>query len=298
MKKMFYSLFAGLLLFSGCSQEEASVESTQQTTLFTLSLPHVQGAATRGAVAPARYVMEVWSEDGTTPENVFEDGTNQAVITSGNSFSATLDKTKAYTCLFWGDDNETFDASALKNISPKSDKEVNEAFYAMHKVEMGLNPAVAVVLRRAVAKVTLAVTGSVADSEELHVSFSNIYPAFNVFEGGVAGTAADWSNRAAEVAALEASATPASFYFFANTTAALTELTFSYGAGEEKTVSNVPYQQNYVTNISGDYSNIFEAIFTVTVDDAWNSENEGEGEGEGEGTGEGDGDGTGEGDTL
>lgn len=139
MKKTLYSLLAGAMVLASCSKSDdrSAIDTNTNQTTFTLDVesatpaPQAKSSRTTSAVTPVRYVMEVWSADGLTPENVFEDGTkNHAKATSG-SFTITLDKTKAYTCLFWADDNgTTYDATSLKAITIKNGKEANEAYHA------------------------------------------------------------------------------------------------------------------------------------------------------------------------
>ncbi|MEG2527442.1 MAG: hypothetical protein RSA94_01435, partial [Mucinivorans sp.] len=60
------------------------------------------------------------------------------------------------------------------------------------------------------------------------------------------------------------------FYFFAKSDKELSELKFTSATQAEKTVSNIPVQENFVTNIKGEYSNVSSFTFTVTADDLWN----------------------------
>lgn len=270
-----FSLFTILfsLALASCSKEAAEELAPQtESTTFTLSVDELQTpaqakAATRAAIAPTRYVMEVWSEDGLTAENVFENGTtNHAQITTGNSFTVTLDKTKAYTCLFWADNTTTFNATSLKAIGLNSGKDMAEAYYAKVDVAKGKNPAVDVTLTRAVAKITFTETATVKTTDNLALKFSNIFPQFSVLDGAATGTAAEWTKTIQPTAE---SGLIGTLYFFAKSAQELTELTFKYANEAEKTVSNIPYQMNYATNIKGEYSNLMSATFTVTADEEW-----------------------------
>ena len=269
MNKILYTLLAGAFVLTSCSKEAAEEPAAraEATTTFTLSVGELQ---TRGAsaVTPSRYIMEVWSRDGGTAENVFDDAgtpSNRKEF-SGGSITVALDKTKAYTCLFWADDNAAFNAASLKAVALNPGKEMTEAYHAKITVPEGNNPAMDVTLQRAVAKVTLTETAGVKSGESLAVNFTNIFPTFNVQDGTATGDAAGWAKTVRLTAGTGVIGT---FYFFAKPGQELTELTFTYASEGEKTVSNVPYRQNYATNIKGEYSNLLAATFSVTADDDW-----------------------------
>ncbi|MEG0602171.1 MAG: hypothetical protein RR499_03920 [Mucinivorans sp.] len=268
MKKILYTLLAGAMALVSCSKsEDMPTTPHSEATTFTLSVDELQTRAA-STITPARYVMEVLSQDGTTAENVFENGTtNHAQITSGNVFTVILDKTKAYTCLFWADDNTTFNAASLKAISLNTGKEVTEAYFSKVAVAIGKNPTVAVTLRRAVAKITLTETAAVKTTDDIALKLSNIYGTFSVLDGAATGTAAQWTKTVKPTATTGVIGT---FYFFAKTDKELSELKFTSGTQAEKTVSNIPVQENFVTNIKGEYSNVSSFTFTVTADDLWN----------------------------
>lgn len=269
MKKILYTLIAGAMALASCSNNDDAIgiDPSNATTVFTLG---VDDAITRATttIAPARYVMEVWSEDGTTAENVFEDGTkNRAEITTGNSFTVVLDQTKAYTCLFWADDNTAYDATTLKAIALKAGQEVTEAYHAKATVPTGKNPAITVSLKRAVAKVTLTETGTLEAGKNLTATYAQL-PQFSVLDGQAMGTPED-NTYTATLAADALAGQVAQFYLLATTEQSLTDFSFVYNDEAPKTVSNVPVQQNYVTNIKGSYSSLGSFTFEIKADDAW-----------------------------
>lgn len=269
MKKILYTLIAGAMALASCSNNDDAIgiDPSNATTVFTLG---VDDAITRATttIAPARYVMEVWSEDGTTAENVFEDGTkNRAEITTGNSFTVVLDQTKAYTCLFWADDNTAYDATTLKAIALKAGQEVTEAYHAKATVPTGKNPAITVSLKRAVAKVTLTETGTLEAGKNLTATYAQL-PQFSVLDGQAMGTPED-NTYTATLAADALTGQVAQFYLLATTEQSLTDFSFVYSDEAPKTVSNVPVQQNYVTNIKGSYSSLGSFTFEIKADDAW-----------------------------
>lgn len=270
MKKILYTLIAGAMALASCSNNDDAIgiDPSNATTVFTLGVDDAITRATTTTIAPTRYVMEVWSEDGTTAENVFEDGTkNRAEITTGNSFTVVLDQTKAYTCLFWADDNTAYDATTLKAIALKAGQEVTEAYHAKATVPTGKNPAITVSLKRAVAKVTLTETGTLEAGKNLTATYAQL-PQFSVLDGQAMGTPED-NTYTATLAADALTGQVAQFYLLATTEQSLTNFSFVYNDEAPKTVSNVPVQQNYVTNIKGSYSSLGSFTFEIKADDAW-----------------------------
>lgn len=270
MKKILYTLIAGAMALASCSNNDDAIgiDPSNATTVFTLGVDDAITRATTTTIAPTRYVMEVWSEDGTTAENVFEDGTkNRAEITTGNSFTVVLDQTKAYTCLFWADDNTAYDATTLKAIALKAGQEVTEAYHAKVTVPTGKNPAITVSLKRAVAKVTLTETGILEAGKNLTATYAQL-PQFSVLDGQAMGTPED-NTYTATLAADALTGQVMQFYLLATTEQSLTDFSFVYNDEAPKTVSNVPVQQNYVTNIKGSYSSLGSFTFEIKADDAW-----------------------------
>lgn len=276
MKKIFYMVLAGAMVaLMGCSKERAEGSDPDSSqTLFTLS------PATRATLPPAnstRYVMEAYNEDGTTPANVFENGTNHAETTTGNSFVATLDKTKAYTCLFWADDAVevhspvcTYDASNLKAITLHAGKPVTEAYFGKVQIEKGRTPAVTVTLQRAVAKITLTETAGVDTKKTLTAAYKQ-YTSFNVLEGEASGDLQSGSFSAITTTG-EVPYKLATLYVLSKPEKELVDFTLTYHDEPSKLVTTVPVQMNYVTNINGEYSSLVYATFTISAEGEWNGD--------------------------
>lgn len=261
MKKIAYRLFAGvgtLIALAGCSNNNTTDRDSVET-LFTVNI-EAKSRATN--IAPTRYVMEVWSEDGTLAENVFDNGTNHAEATSG-SFTATLDLEKAYTCLFWADDNGvTYDAASLKAIAPKSGSVLTESYFAKMDVAEGKNPAVSVVLTRAVAKVILEETADLEAGGKLIATYCE--PAqFNVLTGSAEGTEVE-RTYSKVVSADQLTGKFAEFFLLGTKDKTLVDFTFAFDNEPAKKVTNVPVQMNYRTNIKGEFSNMYDTVFIMS----------------------------------
>lgn len=274
MKKILYTLLTGAMMaLTGCSNENTEVITPNATpTVFTLSAEQTRTMVT---IAPTRYVIEVYNEDGTTPENVFENGTNHAETTTGNSFTVTFDREKAYTCLFWADDatavgttSATYNANSLKAIGLNSGKTATEAYFSKVKVDKGRTPAVTVTLKRAVAKITLTETDGVESDKKLTVAYKQ-YTSFNALNGQAAGRLTD----ASYTTLTSTGTTPyklATFYVLGKTDKELVDFSFTYASESSKPVTNVPLRINYHTNINGGYSSLATNTFHITADDQWN----------------------------
>lgn len=278
MKKIIHTLLMGATIaLMGCSKDntEAPILNTAPT-VFTLCTENTSTRATT-AVAPTRYVMEVYSADGTTPENIFGDGTNHAQTTTGNSFSVVFDQEKAYTCLFWADGatsaevtSETYDATNLKAVSIRPGQAATEAYFSKVTIDKGKIPAVTVTLKRAVAKITLTETAGVEPGQQLTATYQH-HPCFNVLEGQAWGRMED-ASYTTQTATGTTPYTLATFYVLGKTDKELVDFTFTYAAETPKLVTNVPLRMNYVTNINGEYSSLVTNTFHITADDRWDGD--------------------------
>lgn len=275
MKNIIYMLIAGAVALTtaltSCNKSDADRGQgmTGDKTTFTLSVQDPKSRADQPTTMP-RYVMEVWSEDGLTAENVFEDGTRNHAESSTGSFAVALDPQKAYTCLFWADDNgDTYDAASLQTIAIKDGKEVSEAYHAKISVAKGERTDVSITLKRAVAKIELEETAELEEGKTLTAKYKQL-PQFDVMKGKAIGTAQD-KTYTMRVAADKLSGVVAQFFMLGTAETSLTDFAFVYHEQEQVVVSNVPVQQNYTTKIKGSYLAQKSYSFTVTTDQTWNT---------------------------
>lgn len=256
---------------TSCNKSDADREIKGNRTTFTLSAPDPKTRADE-PTAIKRYVMEVWSEDALTAENVFEDGATQRAESTTGTFAVALDPEKAYTCLFWADDNgQTYDAASLQTIAIKEGKEVSEAYHAKISVAKGERTDVSITLKRAVAKIELEETAELEQGKTLAATYKQL-PQFDVMKGKAIGKAED-KTYTMSVAADKLSGVVAQFFMLATAESLITDFAFVYHGQAAKAVTNVPVQQNYTTKIKGSYATLLEDdySFTVTTDQTWNT---------------------------
>ncbi|MDD2953677.1 MAG: hypothetical protein PHC95_11015 [Parabacteroides sp.] len=277
MKKILFSLLAGAtMLLGSCSKESVdNLAPSAAETTFTVNMAELQTRAT-STVTPTRYIMEVWSLDGSTAENVIKkaDGTlvSHLELSSG-SFTALLDKTKAHTCLFWADgsvadnNNGVYNAASLNAVTLNTGKVATEAYYAMVVLPKGTKPAVAVTLKRAVAKVTLVETAAVEAGKNIVVTYPN-NTVFNALDGA-AGTPTTGYKTTITTAAGKLTGALGEFYMLSSAGGETVDMTIKYASEPIKSLTNVPLRQNYNTNIKGEFSSLLSKTFTVTADDTW-----------------------------
>lgn len=279
MKKILFSLLAGAtMLLGSCSKESAeNIAPATDATTFTVEVAELQTRAT-STIAPTRYIMEVYDATGTTAQEVIKnaDGVLVSHYEIGNgTFTAHLDKTKAYTCLFWADGSAAntqtgvYDAASLKAVKLNTGKVAAEAYYTKVDVAQEKTPAVAVTLKRAVAKITLFETASVEADKQISVTYSN-NTSFNALDGMAGVAQADYVSSITTVAD-KLSGVLGEFYMLSSAGGATLDLSIQYASETAKSLTNVPVKQNFNTNIKGEFSNLTNKTFTVTADDTWNS---------------------------
>ena len=265
-------------VFASCSKNEIGGNDADSTGTVVLKVTADEGIQTR-AKAVDRYVIEVYTDDTyATPANVFTDGTNKANNATGE-FQMILDRTKEYYCLLWADKvaSTVYNVTNLKSVSLQDGQTPAEAWYGTYKIEIGKSATLSTELKRAVSKLTLLETGAIPLNSSLNVAFNQP----NVFN--VATTAASGTNARTETINLTAGVTgtkeapvrlnDADIYVLSSAAGSVTDLTFTMsnnGTPEPSfSVTNVPLQTNYNTNIKGHYTSLKSSTFTVTCDDLW-----------------------------
>jgi len=276
---------------------------------FNVKIPEMQ---TRAVDADAdettvsRYICQIWEGSvvtaGQEPERTIEQ--------ANPDFTMLLKKDTQYTLLLWADRGNVktgvqtdaelgnyYDTGNLTQVkvipSTTEDGSAGLAFYASQQVNVTSTADITgrVELKHAVAKVCLYETNVIAPSSTLSVKYA---PAriFNVADG----TIADNTEEKTLTFALDANGVDATaetggtriarFYVLApdkEKSEGLSELTFTLTEPRDqarlrdsketvKTVSNVPLQANYVTNIRGEFSDYTNKTFNVALDNAWEAE--------------------------
>lgn len=284
MKQYLYILCAMIAgIFASCSKSEIESYEANSTSPTILKVTTNNETQTR-ARAVDRYVMEIYTDETyTTPANILTDGTNKTSNATGE-FQMVLDRTKAYYCLLWADidGSAAYNVSNLKAVGLQANQKPAEAWHGTYKIEAGTNATLTTELKRAVAKLTLLETGIVLPNSSLTVAF-NQPTTFNVATTAVLGTTVrtEIINLAAGITGTQdipARLNETNIYVLSSKTGDVKDLTFTMsmnGTSEPSfSVTNVPLQSNYNSNVKGHYTTLHSSVFTVTCDDLWKSVDE------------------------
>lgn len=278
MKRYLYIVCAMLMgVFASCSKNEIGGNDADSTGTVVLKVTADEGIQTR--IATQRYVIEVYTDDTyATTANVFNDGTNRAVNYTGE-FQMVLDRTKEYYCLLWADNrgSEIYNVNDLKAVTLQEGKKPAEAWHGTYKIEAGKNATLSTQLKRAVSKLSLLETGTILPNSSLAVTF-NQPNVFNVATKAASGTVARTETIDLLAGATGTKDAPvklnnADIYVLSSVAGNVTDLTFTMsmnGTSEPSfSVTNVPLQTNYNTNVKGHYTSLTSSTFIVTCDDQW-----------------------------
>lgn len=278
MKRYLYIVCAMLMgVFASCSKNEIGGNDADSTGTVVLKVTADEGIQTR--IATQRYVIEVYTDDTyATTANVFNDGTNRAVNYTGE-FQMVLDRTKEYYCLLWADNrgSEIYNVNDLKAVTLQEGKKPAEAWHGTYKIEAGKNATLSTQLKRAVSKLSLLETGIILPNSSLAVAF-NQPNLFNVATKAASGTVARTETIDLLAGATGTKDAPvklnnADIYVLSSVAGNVTDLTFTMsmnGTSEPSfSVTNVPLQTNYNTNVKGHYTSLTSSTFIVTCDDQW-----------------------------
>lgn len=279
MKGFLYIVCAMLVgVFASCSKSEIEGNDAGSSGSVVLKVTAGEGIQTR-ARAVDRYVIEVYTDDTyATAANVFTDGTNKASNATGE-FQMILDRTKEYYCLLWADMDAAavYTVTDLKAVTLLSGQKPAEAWHGKYKINAGVTAAFSTVLKRAVSRLTLLETGTVPLNSSLVVAF-NQPNVFNVATTAASGTVArvetlDIASGVIGTKEAPVQLNDAYIYVLSSEDGGVTDLTFTMsvnGTTEPSfSVTNVPLQTNYNTNIKGHYTSLKSSIFTITCDDVW-----------------------------
>ncbi|MGM9833159.1 MAG: hypothetical protein ACI31A_05670 [Candidatus Limisoma sp.] len=267
MKKIFSLMLVLAAMLASCSQSDELLTVSKDAKEVTFSLTADGVEQTRAADA-LRYVMAIYDESET---NVVLAETEFTT----SSFAVRLDPGK-YTCLFWADyGSENYDAANLKSVALKDAATNLDAYFAKQNITIEDGATIDVTLHRAVAKMVLKETDMLQPGS-LKVTYAGC-KGFNVSDG-VGVNLQTFSQTISIENVIEATTdTPAevgSFLMLANADERVVQdFKVQYQTATktepEKTITNVPVQANYVTNINGKYSRNVAQQFTIIVDDIW-----------------------------
>ena len=263
MKKILSLMMGIAAMFASCSQSEELTAENNSAKEVTFSLTADNGVQTRAA-GTLRYVMAIYDESGQTevlPATEF----------SSSTFAVRLDPGK-YTCLFWADYGSTnYNATNLKSVALQDAAPEVEAFYAKQGITVTDGGTINVTLSRAVAKVTLNETDRLV-AGSIKVTYDG-FKGFDVSSGNGINSATLTQTLPIATTITGTVANPTKVGEFLLLTNAdervLSDFRVQYNSEAEKTISNVPVQANYVTNINGKFSVNVNQPFNISINDVW-----------------------------
>lgn len=293
MKKMIsYALFASMALFASCSQDETLEQATnaQGVLSFTTSLPN-DGVQTKAEdTSVERYIMQLYAEyEGKMTAQYLnpagtDDTTQKLLVQDNGTFTIdgaaiNLAEGTTYTAVFWADYDEvnaaapTYSANYLNCVQLNEGKEMAMAYCGTAQFTYGpdMDATQPVTLKRAVAQVNLnqSVAYTAEEASQLSATYTH-YVVYDALNACVYPTSDNWQTNVSTTTTLDiaagektANSTLGSILVFASANETInTEFSFAYGEENVGSVSNVPLQANYQTNISGNY---FPSAFTGTT---------------------------------
>lgn len=268
-------------MLAGCNKEETWQLDNRLATTKSFTVNVDDGVNTRAASVPTRYVMEVYKGTETTPVSHTEQAT-------GVFENVLLDNGETYTALFWADygvptaaggtpaaTNE-YDVADLK--AAKVAKQPTMTAFAGTTGEFTVGTTAedvytSVTLTHAVAMVNFVQTEALTSAANtLTVKYPKSY-SLNVADGAVTEIAGEVTHTFAY--SDKTAGTLGTSYIIAATTSdaqpakTLFDITATMNGETPKTISNVPFERRYRTNISGAYSNKQETALTVTCEADW-----------------------------
>ncbi len=283
MRKQFFNLMAVLAVagFSGC--QEASVNADLESgnaVRATISAQALAGVeATKADISDLYYYLEVYSNG-----ELFED----LGCSANGEFSTSLIKGLDYTFVAWADYGMGFyDAAGSQGEANLSAVNINMVAYTINSeycdafagtldVEKFDGSAISFTLTRPFARVNVATT-DITDNMDgflpTHVKLSyatELYTSYNVITGEVNEDSALVETPIAEF--VNATGDISFDYLFSPIEGATVDFTASFiKDGSEissYTFTNIPYKQNYQTNISGSLLTV-DGDITIGVTDDW-----------------------------
>ncbi|MFI3265400.1 MAG: hypothetical protein SNG38_08930 [Rikenellaceae bacterium] len=272
MRKLFFILGVTLIAMTSCVKDD-QVTSSTSTVAAQLKIEINETSATRADDLVSRYVIEAYSDAAfTEAAAVFAGGTASSTTTTSGVIDFAFDAAEEYHFLLWADNGTSYDASDLSNVSLVDGEEISQAWQGTLDIVGASSTTFEVTLNRAVSKVNLIETNGFY-SPEISVAYDR-YTAFNVAGGDVAGDASAYSITYTYEKALQGALNDEPLYLLAPVeTATVMDMSFS-DLTDSFSVTNIPVQANYITNINGHFSCLFASSITVEKsEDAWTDEN-------------------------
>ncbi len=176
MKNRIYIGMLGLLLaLASCSQSEELPQTDNGRKTVTFTAQPDYGLNTRAVNdpkdnKPTRAILEVYDKSGKLMDSRLET-TN--LENGGFTFTLELETTEQYDCYFWADAND-YNVTDLADITYNADADMKKAIAFSARLE-NFTPSLdakTVTLKHAVAKMVVKETGTLADGDEIGISFT------------------------------------------------------------------------------------------------------------------------------
>lgn len=272
MKKLrFLSILAAVVAFASCSKSDDGLQNLSGD-VFSATF-NAQAPATKATVSGlTRYIVEAY-------EGKDLEATPQRVESNTGSLTVTLKNNTEYTFVFWADDGvpnskaedsqDYFDADDLKAVKVNDFTTITvakPAYYA--KLEFNsddFEANKAVVLGNATAQLNFVESAGLTQA---YNALKVTYPSsgtFNVATGIITEDNTPVTRIYTGIGQINKDATLVTDYVL--TSAAdkrLLDLEVQLNSEPAKSITNVPLQCNYKTNIKGEFSNFYASAFTIS----------------------------------
>lgn len=285
MKKSILSLIAGAIVaLASCSQTDempVQPQEGEQLATFTIQTPAVTRADVTQSLS--RFIVEAYEGSSVT-------GTPAARVEAATgTLTLGLKKNTEYTFVFWADKGTAKDESAgrasngywdpadLKAVKVTFGRESvkGEVAYCLAKTfnSKDFEANKTVTLRNATAQVNFVeAAGLSAADNTLTVTYS-AGATLNVGTGKVTEVSEAITHIFINIGQVSAGATLATDYILApKGEQQMLDLTLKLNTEDPKSVTNVPFEQCFITNIKGEYTTqptTADFTFTITADDTW-----------------------------
>ena len=286
MKNRIYIGMLGLLLaLASCSQSEEPLQTDNGRKTVTFTAQPDYGLNTRAVNdpkdnKPTRAIMEVYDKSGKLMDKR-QEITN--LENGGFTFTLELETTEQYDCYFWADDND-YNVADLAAITYAADADMKKAIAFSARLT-DFTPSLdakTVTLKHAVAKMVVKETGTLADGDEIGISFTCPGYSYNL----KANTYTEAAGSSKTINLPHTAATDAntgdllSAYLLVPasgvTVDGVVELSYSPKGFEEAPfttqLTNVPFKANYRTVFTGhfpDLDNQARQSFSVSMNTEW-----------------------------
>ncbi len=261
-------------IFTSCNKEDSELSNIQDPkTTFNIT---IDGLATR-AIAPTRYIMEVYQV--TNPNDAVSGTPLQRFEAVNGTFDVILKEGVNYACLFfadYGNKDESYNEynaenlKEIKIIAQTGQMAYGGAVRFTYQNKDVNKPYLNVTLKHIVAQINfIQIEDFTSDNNKLVVLLPKTF-ALNL-DGNIATEIAK-TNTLTFTGIPKISGRTAigmGYIIAAYSTQTVMDIKTTFNDEVVKTISNVPFQCNYRTNISGAYSNLYETTISVSCEEEW-----------------------------